>query len=93
MRSILQRVVRRLRYGRGMSANREHAADAVKRPLAEVLNETPGCWVAVDRRTNQPRAVARTPYELAATLRSGRITGVAVVRAPDPREPELVGLG
>ena len=74
---------------RAKNAKRE----AVKRPLAEVLVGLGGCWVAVDRRTNEPRAVAKTPYELSAKLRAERITGVAVVRAPDPSEPELVGLG
>ncbi|WP_130491256.1 hypothetical protein [Motilibacter rhizosphaerae] len=70
------------------------APDAgVKRPLAEVLAEVPGCWVAVDRQTNEPRAVAKSPYELAAIIKSDRLTGVSVVRAPDPLEPELVGLG
>lgn len=63
------------------------------RPLAEVLAEVPGSWVAVDRRTNELRAVADTPYELAAKIRADRITGIAVVRAPNPTEPELVGLG
>ena len=63
------------------------------RPLSTVLRETPGRWVAVDRVTGEPVAVADTPYRLAADLRSRRITGVAIVRAPDPSEPELVGLG
>lgn len=55
--------------------------------------EVPGCWVAVDRITGEPVAVSSSPYTLAAELRSRQIKNVAVVRAPDPSEPELVGLG
>lgn len=61
--------------------------------LATVLAEVPGKWVAVDRTTNEPRAVADTPYALAAEIRLRGLRNVAVVRAPDPTEPELVGLG
>ena len=89
---ILRRVVRAIGYRRGMRA-KQSRREAVKRPLAQVLSEVAGSWVAVDRRTNEPRAVAKTPYELAAILRAEQITGVAVVRAPDPSESELVGLG
>jgi hypothetical protein len=53
----------------------------------------PGKWVAVDRDTNEPRMVADSPHELAAEIRSSGIGNVAVVRAPGPDEPELVGLG
>lgn len=67
--------------------------DAAQRPLSSVMGEVPGCWVAVDRRTGEPRATADSPYELARIIRSRQITGVAVVRAPDSNEPELVGLG
>lgn len=63
------------------------------RPLASVLREVPGCWVAVDRTTGEPVAVADTPYKLSAMIRSKQIKNVAVVRSPDPTEPELVGLG
>jgi hypothetical protein len=63
------------------------------RPLASVLREVPGCWVAVDRTTGEPVAVEDTPYKLSATIRSRQIKNVAVVRSPDPSEPELVGLG
>jgi hypothetical protein len=38
-------------------------------------------------------AVADTPYKLSAMIRSKQIKNVAVVRSPDPSEPELVGLG
>ncbi len=64
-----------------------------RRPLGEVLAAFAGQWVAVDRRTGEPRAAAKTPYELSAVLKSRQIKNVAVVRAPDPSEPELVGLG
>ena len=63
------------------------------RGLSAVLAEVSGTWVAVDRGTNEPRAVADSPYALAAEIRSRGLRNVAVVRAPDPSEPELVGLG
>ncbi len=63
------------------------------RPLSEVLRDFAGQWVAVDRVTGEPRAAADNPYKLAAELRGRQIKNVAVVRAPDPSEPELVGLG
>lgn len=66
---------------------------AMQRPLSSVLREVPGRWVAVDRVSGEPVAVADSPYELAKELRSRRLKNVAVVRAPDPSEPELVGLG
>jgi hypothetical protein len=68
-------------------------SEAQPRSLASVLSEVPGCWVAVDRITGEPVAVEDSPYKLAATIRSRRLRNVAVVRAPDPTEPELVGLG
>ena len=61
--------------------------------LAAVLVQAPGKWVAVDRATNEPRLIAESPYELAAEIRRRNLRNVAVVRAPDPSEPELVGLG
>ena len=60
---------------------------------ARALAESAGKWVAVDRATNEPRLIADSPYELAAEIRRRRLRNVAVVRAPDPSEPELVGLG
>lgn len=62
-------------------------------PLSTVLAETAGKWVAVDRTTNQARLVADSPYGLAAEIRRRGLRNVAVVRSPDPSEPELVGLG
>lgn len=85
MLRIIRRVMRRSRYRRGMSTT--------VIPLSEVLAAVPGCWVAVDRVTNEARAVADSPYELAAKIRQRGLEGIAVVRAPDPSEPELVGLG
>lgn len=61
--------------------------------LSSVLAESAGKWVAVDRTTNEPRLMADSPYELAALIREQNLRNVAVVRAPDPSEPELVGLG
>lgn len=61
--------------------------------LSSVLAEGAGKWVAVDRTTNEPRLMADSPYELAAEIRRSGLKNVAVVRAPDPSEPELVGLG
>lgn len=84
---ILRRVARLLGYRYGMKRRRS------PRPLSDILAEVPGCWVAIDRRTNEPKAVAKDPYELAARIRAERLHSIAVVRAPDPSEPELVGLG
>jgi len=61
--------------------------------LASVLAESAGLWVAIDRTTNEPRAISDSPYKLAAEIRRRGLRNVAVVRAPDPSEPELVGLG
>jgi hypothetical protein len=61
--------------------------------LSSVLADSAGKWVAVDRTTNEPRLMADSPYELAAEIRRRGLRNVAVVRAPDPSEPELVGLG
>lgn len=61
--------------------------------LSSVLAESAGKWVAVDRTTNEPRLMADSPYVLAAEIRRRGVRNVAVVRAPDPSEPELVGLG
>lgn len=61
--------------------------------LSSVFAESAGKWVAVDRFTNEPRLMADSPYELAAEIRRRGLRNVAVVRAPDPSEPELVGLG
>jgi len=61
--------------------------------LASVLAEGAGKWVAVDRTTNEPRAMADSPYKLSAEIRRRGLRNIAVVRAPDPSEPELVGLG
>ena len=68
-------------------------SSATQRPLSSVLREVPGRWVAVDRVSGEPLAVADSPHKLAADLRSRQVKNVAIVRAPDPSEPELVGLG
>jgi hypothetical protein len=78
LRNIVRRVVGQLRYRRDMGATKMGTrSGAHKRPLGEVLSEIPG-----------PLGCCGSTY-----LRADRITGVAVVRAPDPSEPELVGLG
>lgn len=61
--------------------------------LASFLAELPGRWVAVSRTTNEPVAAADSPDKLAIEIRERKLTNVTVVRAPDPSEPELVGLG
>lgn len=61
--------------------------------LSASLAQAPGKWLAVDRSTNEPRLMADSPYELSAEIRRQGLRNVAVVRAPDPTEPELVGLG
>jgi len=62
-------------------------------PLSETLRDFRGSWVAVDRRTGKPVEAADTPYALAAKIRERGLKNVAIVRAPDENEPELVGLG
>jgi ribosomal protein S11 len=61
--------------------------------LSGALAELPGKFVALDRKTNTPVAAADSPDRLAAEIRSRGLRNVTVVRAPDPSEPELVGLG
>jgi len=72
---------------------RRPTVPVVRLPLASVLAQCAGNWVAVDRATNQLRAAAVTADALAVEIRRQGLTGVAVMRAPDPTEPELVGLG
>lgn len=72
--------------------HRGHAAPA-RTPLHDVLGEYAGRWVALDRSTNEPRAVADTPDELVAEIHRQGLENIAVVRARDLSEPELVGLG
>lgn len=62
-------------------------------PLAETLREFAGSWVAIDRHSGQAVAAADTPYALSAQIRDRGLKDVAIVRAPDETEPELVGLG
>lgn len=73
------------------------AVSAVPQPdrvcLASVLAEVPGKWVAVDLDTNALRVVADSPAELVTEIRRCDIGNIAVVRAPEPDEPQLVGLG
>ena len=62
-------------------------------PLADTLRQFAGSWVAVDRRTGRPIEAADSPYVLSAKIREKGLTNVAIVRAPDDNDPELVGLG
>ncbi|MBW3638947.1 MAG: hypothetical protein KY451_03725 [Actinobacteria bacterium] len=66
---------------------------SVRQPLAEAFAECAGNWIAIDRATNEVVAAAPTPYALTADLRARQIKNVAVLRARDLAEPELVGLG
>jgi hypothetical protein len=67
--------------------------EAVPHGLAATLARYPGKFLAVDRSTNEERAVADSPEELVAEVRRQGLHGVAIVRAPMPDEPQLVGLG
>lgn len=62
-------------------------------PLSTILRQCAGNWIAVDRATNELVAARPTADELAIEIREKRLRNVAVMRAPDPSEPELVGLG
>ena len=62
-------------------------------PLADTLRQFAGSWVAVDRRTGRAVEAADTPYALSARIREKGLKNVAIVRAPDENDPELVGLG
>lgn len=66
---------------------------SVGQPLADAFAECAGNWIAIDRITKQVVAAAPSPYVLAADLRARQIKNVAVLRARDIAEPELVGLG
>lgn len=82
-------------YFRGMRKGQRHAVvrPSGAAPLSGVLAQFPGKFVAIDRASNEPVAAADTPDLLAAEIRSRGLRNVTVVRAPDPSEPELVGLG
>jgi hypothetical protein len=94
-RVLLWRVAAVRAYVRGMAQARRHVRGrpSTAVPLSGVLAQLPGKFVAVDRETNEPVAAADSPYALAAEIRSKGLRNVTVVRAPDPSEPELVGLG
>ncbi len=69
------------------------APELSPQPLDVALTGFAGSWVTVDRSTNEARAAAATPHELAAEIRRRGLSNVAVVRARGDDEPELVGLG
>lgn len=79
-----------LRRDRGTMTGEESEGEVL---LADAFEQCPGKWLAVDRVTGLVRAADDNPDRLLAHLREQRITNVAVVRAPDVDEPELVGLG
>lgn len=62
-------------------------------PFSSAIAESPGLWLAVNRTTNEPVLAAETPCKLVAEIRRLGLTNVAVIRAPEPSEPELVGVG
>lgn len=91
MRRVVAALRRRFRpadpgYGTTV-ASEEHLR------LEQAFSECAGQWVAVHRGTGEVLAAAHTPYELAAQVRTGRIRGVDIVRAPSVGEPEVVGFG
>lgn len=61
--------------------------------LEEAFDECAGQWVAIDRRTGEVRAAARSPYELSAEIKGRQLKGVDILRAPEHNEPEVVGFG
>ena len=62
-------------------------------PLADTLRPFPGLFVAVDLRTAEAVVVDESPYVVSARVREQGLRNVAIVRAPEPDEPHLVGLG
>jgi len=61
--------------------------------IEKAFIECAGQWLAVDRQSGEVKATASQPYELSAYIRSNRIRGVDIVRAPSLQEPEMVGFG
>jgi hypothetical protein len=72
---------------------RRSTVEVSRLPLSRTLAECAGNWVALDRKTNELLAAAPTADELTRAVREQGLRNVAVLRAPDPSEPELVGLG
>jgi hypothetical protein len=59
--------------------------------LSEALRSCAGQWVAI--RHGELVEARDTPYALIKALHERDITDATIIRAPDPSEPELVGLG
>lgn len=80
---------------RWFKAKRREVCDVPsgRQPLSDVLRECAGNWIAIDRATNALVEVASTADALVIRVRERRLKNVAILRAPDPSEPELVGLG
>lgn len=60
-------------------------------PLADVIREYPGLWVAV--KGGAVVETAETPGLLSMRLHEREITDATVIRSPHLDEAELVGLG
>jgi len=60
-------------------------------PLADLLREHPGQWVAVKR--GEVVEAAESPGLLVQRLHDREIRDATIVRAPFLNEPDLVGLG
>lgn len=93
MRAVLERIAAWLRgrdHGYRSHVATEHD-DHLR--LQEAFDECAGRWVAIDRRTGRVVDVADSPYELSARIKSNRVTGVDILRAPEHSEPEVVGFG
>jgi hypothetical protein len=61
--------------------------------LAHTLQGLAGKFVAVDVVTGEPVEADDSPYVVSARVRERGLTNVAILRAPDPDDPPLVGLG
>lgn len=59
--------------------------------IPEVQRQYAGSWVAL--KDGVVVDARRTPYELMSALHERGITDTTIIRAPDPDEAELVGLG
>ena len=94
MVAMLRRLVSRWSEGRAAGYRPRMSGDTDEHlKLEQAFTECSGQWVAVNRRTGEVVAARPSPYELSAHLKSNRIQGVDIVRAPDQNEPEVVGIG
>lgn len=90
LRRLARRVSRKHpRYPRNVG--RARAGEHLR--LERAFVECPGKWVAINRATGEVVEVAESAYELSAKIRSNRISGVDILRAPAVEEPEVVAFG